>query len=122
MSPGCLDGAADSADDTPVSVRSCSYAQLAVAVAARASSQSGSYGRLAAAGAVSSVRSRLESHGGLMRRQLFGVLLVLSAAAALAAQGSPARPLFDGKTSAGWRGFKKPSFPDRGWSIADGWI
>ena len=28
--------------------------------------------------------------------------------------------LFDGKTSAGWRGFKKPDFPSQGWTVADG--
>jgi 3-keto-disaccharide hydrolase len=56
-----------------------------------------------------------------MRHQLFGVLLVLSAVA-LAGQTPRERPLFDGKSPAGWRGFKKPSFPTRGWVIADGWI
>lgn len=30
------------------------------------------------------------------------------------------RPLFDGRTSAGWRGFKLPAFPERGWTIAEG--
>jgi hypothetical protein len=30
--------------------------------------------------------------------------------------------LFDGKTSAGWRSFKKTSFPDKGWVIEDGWL
>jgi 3-keto-disaccharide hydrolase len=57
-----------------------------------------------------------------MRRQLFGVLLVLAAGATLAAQRPSARALFDGKSPAGWRGFKKTAFPDRGWAIADGWI
>lgn len=28
--------------------------------------------------------------------------------------------LFDGRTSAGWRGFKKPAFPDKGWIVEDG--
>jgi hypothetical protein len=28
--------------------------------------------------------------------------------------------LFDGKTTKGWRGFKKPAFPERGWSVVDG--
>jgi hypothetical protein len=56
-----------------------------------------------------------------MRRQLFGVLVVLVAGTALA-QSPAGRPLFDGKTAAGWRGFKKPAFPDRGWVVADGWI
>jgi hypothetical protein len=56
-----------------------------------------------------------------MRRQLFGVFFVLSAVA-LSGQAPRERPLFDGKSPAGWRGFKKPAFPDRGWVIEDGWI
>ena len=57
-----------------------------------------------------------------MRRQLFGVLLALAAGVTLLGQTARERALFDGKTSTGWRGFKKPAFPDRGWAIADGWI
>src|SRR5258707_11570852 len=30
--------------------------------------------------------------------------------------------LFDGKTTAGWRSFKKPSFPAHGWVVEDGWF
>ena len=30
------------------------------------------------------------------------------------------RLLFDGKTTTGWRGFKKAGFPERGWAVADG--
>ena len=30
------------------------------------------------------------------------------------------RLLFDGKTTAGWRGFKKPGFPSQGWAVRDG--
>lgn len=28
--------------------------------------------------------------------------------------------LFDGKSTHGWRGFKKPGFPDKGWKVEDG--
>ncbi|MGC8990192.1 MAG: 3-keto-disaccharide hydrolase, partial [Verrucomicrobiia bacterium] len=30
------------------------------------------------------------------------------------------RLLFDGKTTAGWRGFKQSGFPSKGWIIEDG--
>jgi 3-keto-disaccharide hydrolase len=30
--------------------------------------------------------------------------------------------LFDGKTIKGWRSFKKDTFPDHGWTVADGWL
>ena len=36
-----------------------------------------------------------------------------------AATSSGWRPLFDGKTTAGWRGFKQPQMPD-GWTVIDG--
>jgi hypothetical protein len=57
-----------------------------------------------------------------MRRQLFPLFVVLLAGATLAGQSPRERLLFDGKTSTGWRGFKKSAFPDRGWVVADGWI
>lgn len=31
-------------------------------------------------------------------------------------------PLFDGKTTAGWRSFGKESFPDKGWTVEEGWL
>jgi hypothetical protein len=30
--------------------------------------------------------------------------------------------LFDGKTTEGWRSFKKDSFPKQGWAVEDGWL
>ena len=30
--------------------------------------------------------------------------------------------LFDGKTTQGWRTFKKQTFPDKGWVVEDGWL
>src|SRR5437899_1171935 len=30
--------------------------------------------------------------------------------------------LFDGKTTAGWRSFKKQTFPAKGWVVEDGWL
>ena len=39
-----------------------------------------------------------------------------------AEKGSGWKLLFDGKSSEGWRGFKKPAFPEQGWTIEDGWL
>ena len=32
------------------------------------------------------------------------------------------KALFDGKTTEGWRGFKKDTFPTNGWVAEDGWL
>jgi 3-keto-disaccharide hydrolase len=57
-----------------------------------------------------------------MNRFAIGAMVIVVAAAALAAQStSGGRLLFDGKTTKGWRGFKKPSFPG-GWIVEDGWL
>ena len=32
------------------------------------------------------------------------------------------RLLFDGTTTTGWRGFKKPDFPKTGWVVENGWL
>jgi len=58
-----------------------------------------------------------------MRRLCFGVSVLVVAAVTLSAQPSgQSRALFDGKTTTGWRGFKKPGFPASGWIVQDGWI
>ena len=56
--------------------------------------------------------------------------LILAAAAAMAADNSLTKQeaaagwklLFDGKTTQGWRMFKKQSFPHQGWVVEDGWL
>jgi Domain of Unknown Function (DUF1080) len=58
-----------------------------------------------------------------VRRHLRGFAVLVLAGVTLAAQSSPReRALFDGKTTNGWRGFKKASFPDRAWIVEDGWL
>ena len=50
-------------------------------------------------------------------------LALCAAAFVVAVHAAPAdRMLFDGKTTAGWRGFKKPAFPEHGWVVENGWI
>ena len=51
------------------------------------------------------------------------VVVVAAAGVTLGAQSSSqGRLLFDGKTTTGWRGFKKTAFPDHGWAVENGWI
>jgi hypothetical protein len=57
-----------------------------------------------------------------MRRQLFGVFIIFLAGGIAAGQSIRERQLFDGKSTTGWRGFKKQAFPERGWVVADGWL
>jgi hypothetical protein len=58
-----------------------------------------------------------------MKRILAGLVTLMLGTVALAAQpASPVRSLFDGKTTNGWRGFKKPAFPTSGWVVEDGWL
>jgi hypothetical protein len=58
-----------------------------------------------------------------MRRPLLGFVVLAVAGATLAAQPTlRERALFDGKTTNGWRSFKKSTFPDHGWIVQDGWL
>ena len=58
-----------------------------------------------------------------MHRHGLGVSVLIFAGVTLAAQPAPhERSLFDGKTTTGWRGFKKPAFPAGGWKVEDGWL
>jgi hypothetical protein len=58
-----------------------------------------------------------------MRRPSSTVIFWVLAAVALAAQSAPReRALFDGQTTKGWRGFKKPAFPATGWVVENGWL
>jgi len=51
---------------------------------------------------------------------LVAVLAALCAGcAATSDDGAPWRPLFDGQTTTGWRGYRRPDFP-AGWQIVDG--
>jgi len=57
---------------------------------------------------------------------LLGLLITAAANAQAPNALSPAERaagwtlLFDGKTTAGWRGFQKPAFPAEGWAVEDG--
>src|ERR1043166_7698219 len=64
------------------------------------------------------------------RLRWFG-LIFLGVAAAFGAgvnelmdaeKGAGWKLLFDGRTTNGWRSFKKQSFPARGWVVEDGWL
>jgi hypothetical protein len=58
-----------------------------------------------------------------MTRTFVGGAVMIVCGALLTAQAAPAeRLLFDGKTTNGWRGFKKPAFPTSGWVVEDGWL
>jgi len=48
--------------------------------------------------------------------------LALSAADPAPAGTVPRIVLFDGSSTAAWRGFGKPAFPEQGWVVEDGWL
>ena len=51
-------------------------------------------------------------------------IVTLATVATLGLTQAPSgeRLLFDGKTTSGWRGFKKASFPQHGWVVENGWL
>ena len=57
-----------------------------------------------------------------MRCRLFGLVLIVLAGSTLSGQQGRERLLFDGKTTTGWRGFKKAEFPRQGWVVENGWL
>src|SRR5258708_35591711 len=58
-----------------------------------------------------------------MTSRYIGVTLLTCAVVTLTGHAAPsARALFDGTTTTGWRGFKKPAFPASGWVVQDGWL
>src|SRR5262245_57234230 len=57
-----------------------------------------------------------------MARFGFCGLLLVVAVVTVGAQAARERALFDGKTTTGWRGFKKPAFPATGWVVEGGWL
>ena len=53
----------------------------------------------------------------------WALVVLVAAGITVGGQSLPnERSLFDGKSSTGWRGFKKPAFPEHGWVIESGWL
>jgi hypothetical protein len=63
-------------------------------------------------------------------RRSFPILLLLAAGSVHLLAKDPVnreesagwQPLFDGKTTTGWRSFGKQSFPEKAWVVEDGWL
>jgi Domain of Unknown Function (DUF1080) len=56
-----------------------------------------------------------------MHRMLIAVGVVFLAVACPAQPSALGwKPLFDGTSTAGWRGYRKPGFPEKGWRVEDG--
>jgi hypothetical protein len=56
---------------------------------------------------------------------LGGILLLTGPGTVYSASASDSQgwvALFDGKTTQGWRSFKKPGFPAQGWTVEEGWF
>jgi hypothetical protein len=88
------------------------------------------------AGNIIAIRGSLYSHGLMNTCYLKGYhwTLALLLASSTLLSAAPANQLteaeksagwkllFDGTTTQGWRTFKKPSFPEKGWVVEDGWL
>jgi 3-keto-disaccharide hydrolase len=53
---------------------------------------------------------------------VFGLMPDAAGPTLVAQSANGDRVLFDGKTTRSWRGFKKPSFPQHGWVVENGWL
>lgn len=70
------------------------------------------------------IRSWLPHYGALLFLFAGGAALAAPAVNQLtdAEKAAGWKLLFDGKTTEGWRTFKKQTFPAKGWVVEDGWL